>query len=816
MKKPSEDNLTQENITAEENAAAEENSAAEDSASPQNEMYNASEGVFQQGKKARVKKDEVSIQDEYDDYLLTNNSKKKGSHSGKKVVRKRVYHPSEEDSELRFSSKNRSYVAEDEVTIKDEYNDYLLPDASQGKEKHSGKKAVKKHSGSAAEEVKDYLLPDGSQDKEHHSGKKAVRKRSSSTAEEVKDYLLPGGSQEKEQHSDKKVVKRRAYSSDELSELRFSTEDADRTPVAEDKVKIEDDYNDYLMPDSSGGSGHHHHHHHSSGSGHSHHHHHHHHHHSGSGSSKSSASVSGGAVVSNGSVSNASVSGGAVVSNGSASNAPVSSSAASNRSANSASVSNNAAGNGSVRNASAGNGSVNNTSAGKASASPASSGTISGGTANGSPAKKTLKEQNDAYLVVRSHRTPSKGLSDHHHHHHHSSGSGKSGSSKNGSEVTESVVSPRSSHHHHHHSSGSGHSHHHHHHHHHSSSGSSRSRKKMQKWKKAIIIAVSVLLVLVITVGTTFIILKNIGYGELFDKNVNVLVPDSVNAAIQDDGDYIVYNGNTYKYNKDVTTMLFMGVDKRSLDGMNEQGTGGQADVIVLMALDIKNRKFSMITVPRDTMAEIALYSPEGSYVGMKTAQICLAYAYGDGKETSCDNMVSAVRRIFYNIPIKTYYALDLDGIAAVNDSVGGVDVVSPETIAEFVEGGQYHLEGMQAEHFVRTRDKVNVDAAMKRLERQKVYASSFMGKMINNIKQNPASAVSIFNGAAPYSCTNLNASRVSYLATELAFGGSMSTQIISVPGEVSYDEATKLARYDIDEGGFFEQFLSVYYEKME
>lgn len=72
--------------------------------------------------------------------------------------------------------------------------------------------------------------------------------------------------------------------------------------------------------------------------------------------------------------------------------------------------------------------------------------------------------------------------------------------------------------------------------------------------------------------------------------------------------------------------------------------------------------------------------------LGTEKQQICLSYSYGDGKESSCENTVNSVQRLFYNIPINTYFSLDLDGISALNDSVGGVDVVSPETIGEFVE----------------------------------------------------------------------------------------------------------------------------------
>lgn len=357
---------------------------------------------------------------------------------------------------------------------------------------------------------------------------------------------------------------------------------------------------------------------------------------------------------------------------------------------------------------------------------------------------------------------------------------------------------------HSHHSSHSSHGHHHHHRH---------RRKKMKKWKKAVLIVISVLLAIVLAVGGTMLYLVNKGQDEMLEANLNVVVPEQIPAEVQDDGDYIVYNGSTYRYNKNITSLLFMGVDKRSFDDENEEGTGGQVDVIVMIAIDTQNHKMTMVAVPRDTITEVALYTPSGHYTGMKDMQVSMAYAYGDGKETSCDNTVSSVRRIFYNIPVKTYYALDLDGIAALNDAVGGVDVVSPETIGNFVESESYHLEGQQAERFVRDRDKSQIDSSLKRLERQKVYARGFLSTMTASIKQDITSAVSVFNESAPYSCTNLNAAKVSYLAKEVAFGGGMSTEMVSIPGEISYDG--ELARYAIDEKAFFEQFLSVYYEKM-
>ena len=537
-------------------------------------------------------------------------------------------------------------------------------------------------------------------------GKKSrVERDALTTQDDYNDFLLEPNSKTKSKHSSpsKRVHSASPFAGEDVTELHLTGE---RTPVEEDEIKIQDDYNDYLSPDvserkSSGhhGSGHHSSRHHSSG------------HHSSGRHSHTEKTPEPRLEIS------------------------------------------------------------------EVQAPPVKQ--------PDSKNAQTSLDVNDEYLVVKSNR--SSGSGHHHHHHHHSSGSGKSGEGK----------SSKSSK-----SSSSGHSHHH-----------KRRKKKMKTWKKVVLIIVSVLLAIVIAFGATFLILRAIGHGELFGDDVNVLLPGNVNAQVDNDSDYIYYKGHTYRYNRDITNMLFMGVDKRSLDGTNEQGTGGQSDVVVMLALDMKNNKLSMVAIPRDTMTEVALYTPSGSYTGMKTAQVCTAYAYGDGKETSCDNTVASVRRIFYNVPVKTYFSLDLDGISAVNDSVGGVDVVSPETISEFKEGESYHLEGVAAEHFVRVRDQEKLDASLLRLERQKVYAKSFMNTMMQSIKSDVTSAVRVFNESAPYSCTNLNASRVSYLAAELAFGGSMNTELITVQGKMTYNESTGLAEYNIDQEKFFEQFLSVYYE---
>ncbi len=75
-----------------------------------------------------------------------------------------------------------------------------------------------------------------------------------------------------------------------------------------------------------------------------------------------------------------------------------------------------------------------------------------------------------------------------------------------------------------------------------------------------------------------------------------------------------------------------------------------------MMAYDTKHKKITMINVPRDLMTDVPIYTADGVYSTTKKQQICLAYAYGDGKDKSCDNVKTVVERLFYNMPVKTYF----------------------------------------------------------------------------------------------------------------------------------------------------------------
>lgn len=199
----------------------------------------------------------------------------------------------------------------------------------------------------------------------------------------------------------------------------------------------------------------------------------------------------------------------------------------------------------------------------------------------------------------------------------------------------------------------------------------------------------------------------------------------------------VFWNGKTYKRNTYVKAVLCMGVDR---DGpMTEttlSGDGGQADGIFLLANDTARGSLKILLIPRDSMTEItktdtSWTETNGAKLGEVVDHLSLSYAYGDGREKSCEYTKQAVSHLLMGLKIDSYMAADLEIIASLNDEVGGVTVTIPtmgmeQADPEFVFGQTVRLKGEQAERFVRFRDTERDNSAISRMEQQKLYISGF------------------------------------------------------------------------------------------
>lgn len=341
-------------------------------------------------------------------------------------------------------------------------------------------------------------------------------------------------------------------------------------------------------------------------------------------------------------------------------------------------------------------------------------------------------------------------------------------------------------HHSHHHSSGSHHSKHHKHH----SHSHSHHKKKKQKLPTAAKIAIAflvLLLVVVIGIVGTFLFLEQKGKNSF----TNVTTQTNYEEVIE-------HEGHKYVYNKDVVAIAFIGVDKRELGTGDAIGTAGQADADIVLTVDTRTGRAKALSIPRDTMVDVDLYSENNIFLRNENMQLCLSFAYGDGKASSANNVTTSISRILYNVPINKYFVLDLDGIAPINDAIGGVTV---ESLYNFENlgikvGDKVHLTGNLTESYVRQRDMQTIDASLNRTARQTQYIKAFANQLVPAVLNDFSIVSRLYNTAADYSTTNLDLSNVTYLASLLVSKGVRDFETETLQGEMKESERTDYADY--------------------
>lgn len=345
------------------------------------------------------------------------------------------------------------------------------------------------------------------------------------------------------------------------------------------------------------------------------------------------------------------------------------------------------------------------------------------------------------------------------------------------------------------------------------SSSKKKDKKERKKWstrKKVVVGIILFFLCIIIGIGAAFFIMRWQGKNQLTDYDqLNLNLPDWVNYK---DGGYIIYyKGHEYTFNDNIATILFMGIDNRKLKNKAKMGTAGQADALYLMTYDVETKKMRILCINRDTMTDISRYDEAGNYIDTKNTQICLAYAFGDGKKTSAENEKTAVQRLMYNIPVNAYYAIDLSAIKILNDDLGGVPVVPQYSFLKFKKGVPVTLRGNQAESFVRYRDIKKVDDNLRRIECQKTYINSFVKQVVPATQKDLSIPRKLYDHSQKYTVSNITSPELVYLATDLSFGFN-GYEMIGTQGKYKMVKGDASAEYYLKEKPFFETLLNIFY----
>lgn len=341
-----------------------------------------------------------------------------------------------------------------------------------------------------------------------------------------------------------------------------------------------------------------------------------------------------------------------------------------------------------------------------------------------------------------------------------------------------------------------------------------KTTRKAIRQRKICMLLIIILIIVLSVLGGGYYLLsqKNAASPQNGGQN-----SDSRNQTdLSQNSDIVEYKGETYRYNDHLSNYLFLGIDTReAVDTYQSQADAGQADAIFLVSMDRATEKIKVLFIPRDSMTRIEVFNPYGQSLGETTDHLNIQYAFGDGKEKSCELMKTAVSNMLDGLPIQGYCSMNMDGISVITDFVGGIQLTIPDdSLAdvnpEYKKGAVVDITGETAEQFVRYRDIDKTQSALVRQERQKTFLQALVQKAQEKAGEDAGFVTGLYDSVKSYTVTNMGND---IFAKLLAASQNGITDTETVPGEGTHGE--NFDEYHIDEDALSDLIISMFYEKI-
>ena len=186
-----------------------------------------------------------------------------------------------------------------------------------------------------------------------------------------------------------------------------------------------------------------------------------------------------------------------------------------------------------------------------------------------------------------------------------------------------------------------------------------------------------------------------------------------------------------------------------------------RSDVIMLMAVDFEQGTVDLISVPRDTYAPI--YNKKGRW------KINAAFAHGGSAEG--EGFLYAMKTVenLLGVPINYYAGVDMTGLKAIVDAMGGVDYdvdVEIRLNGRVLTTGMQHLNGQQVLDYVRARKGISTDVGRADRQQRMLFAIFEQLKSRNQLVNLPK----IYASVQDKIHTNLNVQQIAAM-TVFAMG---------------------------------------------
>lgn len=332
--------------------------------------------------------------------------------------------------------------------------------------------------------------------------------------------------------------------------------------------------------------------------------------------------------------------------------------------------------------------------------------------------------------------------------------------------------------------------------------------KKQEQKNKTVFHAVAALLAVLAVVLVLY------GGGRWLEKRAEK--PETRTQLPQADQETVEVDGVTYRKKSRLTTILVMGVDHETQETYDYR-KAGQADFLRLIVLDNKNKTVQQLQIDRDTITPVTMLGVLGDRYEPVTQQICLGYAFGDGRQSSCEVTVEAVENLLGGQKIDQYLSMGLDGISTLNDLAGGVTVTLEDDFSAIdpamTKGTTLTLWGDQAEVYVRTRRSIGVGTNEARMARQEQYIRQITSQLDAKVQQDQNFVLTAYDALEPYLYTNIPR-------------GQLANEAWTAKDYERMDTIKPDGTYQVGEDGFMEFYpdadalqqavLQLFYEKVE
>ena len=193
----------------------------------------------------------------------------------------------------------------------------------------------------------------------------------------------------------------------------------------------------------------------------------------------------------------------------------------------------------------------------------------------------------------------------------------------------------------------------------------------MNNHRRNILLRAALILLLA---GAAFFLLMRTAEQSWQDRYQTRETRETGTQAFMDEG-IVDWKGNRYRKKPAVTLILLAGIDKDGTEadpaGVNYRN-GGQADFLMLLAIDHGEQQVYQLQIDRDTMAEVTVLGFYGNETGTRELQICLAHSYGARPEDNADYTVRAVKKLLNGLEIDGYYMVDYSSVPALTDLLDG------------------------------------------------------------------------------------------------------------------------------------------------